>query len=428
MKLPKPTLAALALCLVAPLTACSGSGSDSSSGPVKLVLRQFDPESETKGLAAAIHTWNERHPRIQVELETLSPNNVQQFAREANSGSGPDIDQIGYSDVQFLARPRILLPLDSYLDKDPPAGASGLLATDATRFEGKTWAMPWTADTMALVHNPKALADAGISHPPTTWEELAADAKRISAHGSGATKGFCFPGSGSVTSAQWFAINYFLWSHGSTLVKKDADGNWTTGVSRRQLTRAIDYFDGLFRSGATPAGNKAVQDYSDPTIVNGLARGSCAMSYLPPSTFAPLRQQAKKSGTELRAAVMPEGLKTGATHLGGRALGINRNTAHPGAAWKVVKYLMSATTFKTYDQLPASKATLATVDVPASQKAYTDQLPHARSFGRYLGSGATITSFQEVVDQNFSAVYSGQRSSEDAAGTILDGLDQALED
>ncbi|MEU4896860.1 sugar ABC transporter substrate-binding protein [Streptomyces sp. NPDC044780] len=425
MKLRKWSLAALATCLVVPLAACSGSGP--RNGVVKLVLRQFDPESETKGLAAAIDKWNDKHPKIQVELETLSPNNVQQFAREANAEDGPDIDTIGYSDVAFLAKPRILLPLDDYIKRDPPADYQDLLAKDTISFDGKTWAMPWTADTMALVYNPKALAEAGVDSPPTTWAELAADAKRISSAGSGDTTGFCFPASGSATSAQWFPINYYLWSHGGTLIEKDSSGNWRTGVSQKRLAKVIDYFTSLFSSGAAPKANQAVQDYSDPSIVNSLANGSCAMSYLPPSTFAPLEKQAKSAGTTLTTAVMPSGLTAGATHLGGRALGINRNTAYPDQAWRVVKYLMSAETFATYGQFPASKATLRQVDVPASQRAYVQQLPHARSFGRYLGSEATIASIEQIVNQNFSAVYSGQKSSSKAAGQILDGLTEALE-
>lgn len=430
MKFAKPAMVtAMASCLIVSLAACSGSDSESESesGTVTLVFRQFDPEGEVGGLTTAIDAWNKSHPRVQVEMQTLSPNNVQQFAREANSGSGPDIDQIGYTDVAFLATPKILLPLDDYLKKDPlPGGTKSLLATDMATFDGKTWAIPWTADTMALVYNAKALSAAGIKEPPTTWEQLAADAKRISFSSSGKTSGFCFPASGSATSAQWFAANYYIWSHGGTLVQKDPSGQWQPGVSQAQLTAAIQYFADLFSSGAAPKANQAVQDYSDPTIVNGLATGSCAMSYQPPSTFATLRRQAQAAGTTLTTAPMPSGLTDGATHLGGRALGINRNTEHPEEAWSVIKYLASATTFKTYDQYPASAKTLTELTVPKEQQGYVDQLPHSRSFARYIGSEMTIASIEQLVNQRFSAVYSGQSTSAQAATAILGGLAEGL--
>lgn len=425
MKFTKSAVAAAMLSLVLPLGACSGSGS--GSGSVNLVFRQFDPKGEVAGLTTAIDAWNKSHPKIHVEMQTLSPNNVQQFAREANSGSGPDIDQIGYADVAFVAKPKILLPLDDLMKKDPlPGGTDGLLAKDMVTFDGKTWAMPWTADTMALVYNPKALSDAGVSNPPATWEQLAADAKQISSHSSGKTSGFCFAASGSATSSQWNAINYYIWAHGGTLVQKNASGTWQPGIAQPQLASAIQYFADLFSSGASPKADQAVQDYSDPSIVNGLATGSCAMSYEPPETFASLEKQAKAAGTTLTTAPMPSGLTDGTTHLGGRALGINRNSKHPDEAWQVIKYLMSATTFKTYSQYPASTSTLTELKVPKSQQGYVKQLPHSRSFARYIGSDMTVASIEQLVNQHFSAVYSGQSSSSEAAGAIISGLTKGL--
>jgi multiple sugar transport system substrate-binding protein len=286
--------------------------------------------------------------------------------------------------------------------------------------DDKIWAMPWTADTMALVYNKEALTKAGLSAPPTTWEDLAADAKKIG-------NGFCFPASGAATSAQWFAINYYIWSHGGTLIQKDASGTWAAGVTQDQLTSALDFFNGLFAGGGkTAATNKSFQsvdNYSDPTIVNGLATGTCAMSYMPPATFATLTKQA---GDKVTSAPMPAALTDGNSHLGGRALGINANSKHPDQAWQVIQYLTSADTFKTYTQYPAAKSTLTKVDVPAAQKGYVEQLPHAKSMGRYIGSDLTVASLQQLINQQFSAVYSGQSSSADAAKAILDGIAKGL--
>ncbi|MET0423951.1 MAG: extracellular solute-binding protein [Actinoplanes sp.] len=403
--------ASMAAVLLAGLAACSGDDDSDSGGQVTLVFRQFDPESEIGGLKTAIDTWNTGHPDIQVKLETLSPNNVQQFAREANSGSGPDIDQIAFADVASIAKPKILKPLDGYL-KD----TGDLLATDMVTVDDKVWALPWTADTMALVYNKEALSKAGITAPPTTWEDLAADAAKIK-------DGFCFPAAGSATSAQWFAINYYIWSHGGTLVQKDTSGAWSAGVTEQQLTSALDFFNGLFTSGATGKALQSVDNYSDPSIVNGLATGSCAMSYMPPATFATLTKQA---GDKVTSAPMPGGLTDGNTHLGGRALGINANSKHPDQAWQVIQYLAGADTFKTYTQYPAAKSTLTQVDVPAAQKGYVEQLAHSKSMGRYIGSDMTVASMQQLINQQFSAVYSGQSTSADAAKAILDGIAKGL--
>jgi multiple sugar transport system substrate-binding protein len=425
MRKINPTVVAALVAALALATTAACSGADSADdGPVKLVFRQFDPAGEVKGLQAAVDSWNKSHPDIQVDMQTLSPNNVQQLAREANSGSGPDIAQVAFADVAFLAKPKILQPLDELMDKDPlAAGGDDLLATDMTDLDGKRWALPWTADTMALAYRPQALTAAGIAKPPTTWEELADDAVKISRQTGGKTAGFCFGAAGSATATQWFAINYYLWDHGHALVTKGQDGSWQAGLSQQDLKSAIDFFAGLFTSGATPKAFLSIDNYSDPAIANGLANGSCAMTYEPPQTFATLAKQANGSVT---TAPVPGGLKDGATHLGGRALAINRNTEHPEAAWQFMKYLASAATFKTYQQYPASKSTLSGLDVPKDQQGFVAQLPHSRSFARYIGSGMPVASIQQLVNQQFSAVYSGQSSSDQAAKAILDGLTSGM--
>jgi multiple sugar transport system substrate-binding protein len=416
-----------AVSLVTALVGCSGgdAGGDSGTGEtVHLVFRQFDPASEVTGLQKAVDAWNAKHPDIQVDMQTLSPNNVQQFAREANSGSGPDVAQVAFADVAFLAKPKILTSLDALEKKSPvPGGTENLLATDMTTVDGKSWALPWTADTMALVYRPDSLKDAGISKPPTTWEQLAKDATKISKDSGGKTAGFCFGASGAAGATQWFALNYYLWSHDATLVQKSSSGDWKPGVSKGDLADAIDFFDGLFASGATPKSFQSVNDYSDPSIATGMATGSCAMTYEPPQTFRALAATAKDQVT---TAPMPSGLTDGATHLGGRALALNRNSKHPEQAWEFMKYLVSATTFKTYAQYPASSATLDKLDVPESEKGFTEQLPHSRSFARYIGSAMPIASMQQLVNQELSAVYSGQKSSDAAAGAILDGLSTGI--
>jgi multiple sugar transport system substrate-binding protein len=91
-----------------------------------------------------------------------------------------------------------------------------------------------------------------------------------------------------------------------------------------------------------------------------------------------------------------------------------------------VKYLTSATTFETYQQYPASKATLTDIDVPESEVGYTEQLPHSVAFGKYIGSDMPLATIQQLVVQQFSAVYSGQSDSQTAAEAILAGIESGI--
>jgi multiple sugar transport system substrate-binding protein len=248
-------------------------------------------------------------------------------------------------------------------------------------------------------------------------------AEGITESSGGTTSGFCFAAGAPQNSAQWFPINYYLWDHDTFLMQSD-DGEWTVGVTEDELADTIDYFNDFFTSGTTPASMQALSDYADPAIASGLDDGTCAMTYMPPAAFRAVRDQV---GSELATAPMPGGLVDGSTHLGGRALGINANSEHPEEAWEVIKYLMSADTFATYSQYPASAQTLTELEVDPTEQGFVEQLPHSVPFVKYIGAPVTIASLQELVNQQFSAVYSGQSDSRTAAKTIIDTIEQGLQ-
>lgn len=412
-------LATGALVAAAALSACGGGGT--VDGPVTLTFRQFDPPAETAGLQAAVQAWNEKHPETQVKLETLSgPDSAQQFAREANSGSGPDVVQIANVNVKDLAKPKILRPLDELAATSAPeTPVEDYLALDLARFEEKTWALPWTVDTFALAYRPELLADAGLK-PPTSWEQLADQAKQLS-DVKAKRSGFCLPGASGPDSGQWFAINYYLWSHGATLIKNEG-GTWQVGATAEQLQQAIDWFNGLFTDGGTAKSMIAVASLTDPQIVDGLARGTCAMTLMAPQTF----RKAKELDSSLRTAPMPEALKDGNSHLGGRMLGINASSDHPEQAWEFIRYLNSAEAFTEIDQYPAATSVLTSMKVPEGEEGYQQQLPHSETFGRYIAGPVPVTTITKITNAQFGAVYSGQTDSRAAAEAIVAQLQAEL--
>lgn len=422
MKTPRSITAVSVAAFVLALAACGGSGAE-DDGVVRLSFRQFDPADQIEGLVEAVEAWNEEHADIQLELETLTPNNPQQFAREANSGSGPDIVHIAFADVAFLAEPSILLPLDELMAEAPLPDADSLLATEMTVLDDTTWAVPWTADTMALVYREDALADAGFDHTPSDWDELLDMAGTITDSSDGQVSGFCFAAGAPQSAAQWFAINYYMWSNDFQLIEKNGD-DWTVGATEDELAGAVDFFNAFFTEGITPTSMQALTEYGDPAVIAGLGDGTCAMTYMPPAAFRAAQEQVE---ADLATAPMPSGLEDGATHLGGRALGINANTDHPDEAWQVVQYLLSATTFETYDQYPASASTLTQLDVDPAEQGFVDQLPHSVPFVRYIGAPITIAALQELVNQQFSAVYSGQVDSTTAARAIIESIERELQ-
>ena len=397
----------------------TGSASGGAS-PVSLVFRQFDPPTEIAGLTKVVEAWNSANPKIQVKMETLAgaADYAQQFAREANSGSGPDIVQLGFVNVKDLAKPKILAPVSDLAKKSQPeTPVDKFLALDMNQFDDKTWALPWTVDTFAMAYNDDVLKAAG-KQMPTTWEELRDTAAAIGKTGKA---GFAFAGGSSAAAGQWFALNYYMWSKGFGMVKKDGSA-WVPGGSIEQFTSAMDYFNSLFTTGATPKSMIAVESINDPQIVSSVANGSCAMTMMAPQTL----RQARTTSQKVMTAVMPDGLKDGNSHLGGRALGINASTKNPEAAWEFVKFLNSAKAFESIPQYPAATTVLQAMKVQTGEEGYQKQLPFSRSFARYIQGPVPVATLQKLSCAAFGAVYSGQKAPAQSAKELVDGIAAAI--
>ena len=389
-----------------------------------LVFRQFDPPAEATGLQHAVDSWNEKHPDQQVLMETLSGvGSGQQFAREAHTGSGPDVVQISNVEVQDLAKPSVLLPLDELAEDAPPgARLEDFSALDMARIDGQTWALPWTVDTFGLAYRPDLLKQAGSAEPPTSWPELAAVARQAAGQdGDQQRSGFCFAAGSGPTAGQWFPVNYYLWANDATLIKKGADG-WQVGASVDQFRSAMDYFNSFFSHGASSRSMAAISSITDPQLTDGLVRGSCAMTMMAPQSF----RNTTADSDQVAVAPMPDGLVDGTTHLGGRMLGINANTDDPQLAWEFVRYLNSEKAFRQIDQFAASAPVRNEIGTPANEQAYIDQIGHAESFGQYTGAPIAIPTLQRLVNQEFGAVYSGQKSSQQAAEALVAAIDSRL--
>ena len=211
---------------------------------VELIFRQFDPPGEIAGLVAAVDAWNASHKDIHVTLQTVTGGDAQaQYVREVPAGGGPDIEHMAFVWTRDLGRSKLLLPLDDLIKANPPgAGIDDFLALDLAKFDGKTFGVPWTADTIVLAYRPDLLQKAGITAFPDTWDDFQAAAKKLS---SGNQYGFCFPGGSGPDGGMWFLANYFLWSNGSTLLQETAPGKWELGTTAADVAKAMTYFNGI---------------------------------------------------------------------------------------------------------------------------------------------------------------------------------------
>ncbi|MCC9704482.1 extracellular solute-binding protein [Streptomyces sp. MNU76] len=173
-----------ALGLAAGLSGCGGDA-DAESETVSLTVVATNygdsvrKNSEGYWDRVAL-AFGAEHPGIEVDVQVHDPDEVDEKVAElVERGEAPDIVQTdSYS--EYAARD-LLYSADEVLSVPVQASFVRSLA-NAGEMDRAQYGMPFTASTRLLYYNKDLFAAAGLE-PPTTWDELVADARVLKARG-----------------------------------------------------------------------------------------------------------------------------------------------------------------------------------------------------------------------------------------------------
>ncbi len=98
-----------------------------------------------------------------------------------------DVFYTYFTDVKHVVDTRQAADLTPYVKELKSYGTIQKQLRDIYTVDGKVYGIPRTGYSMGLIYNKKLFKKAGLDpdKPPTTWEEVRADAKRIAALGGG---------------------------------------------------------------------------------------------------------------------------------------------------------------------------------------------------------------------------------------------------
>ncbi|MFE2040828.1 ABC transporter substrate-binding protein [Streptomyces sp. NPDC059477] len=170
-----------ALGLAAGLGGC-GVG---DSGDVTLTLIAADyGDNEANGSeeywADLVQRYEADHPDVTVDVRVYSWNDVDREVKAlVDAGTPPDLAQIGayadYADQDLLYRAGDLLSIPVQADFADQLAIAG-------QVHGVQYGMPFAASTRLLFYNKTLFEQAGIT-APSTWEELAENARQLKDEG-----------------------------------------------------------------------------------------------------------------------------------------------------------------------------------------------------------------------------------------------------
>ncbi|MEU8931371.1 extracellular solute-binding protein [Streptomyces sp. NPDC048409] len=124
--------------------------------------------------------YEAQHPDVKVDVSVYSWNDVDRKVKDmVAAGDAPDLAQIGaYADYAAAGD---LYEAGDLLSIPVQADFPSQLA-EAGQWNHAQYGIPFAASTRVLFYNKTLFSEAGIT-PPTTWDDLAADAKALKAHG-----------------------------------------------------------------------------------------------------------------------------------------------------------------------------------------------------------------------------------------------------
>ncbi|MCB8881018.1 extracellular solute-binding protein [Acidisoma cellulosilytica] len=131
-------------------------------------------------------------------------------------------------------------------------------------YSGVQYGLPFTTSARALFYNKAIFAEAGITNPPKTWEEIQTDAAKIEAKGK---IGFGLPLGPEEAQAETL-----LWFLGNGGAYQSADGKWV--IDSDQNVQTLQFMTQLVKAGDTEP-NPGTKNRTD--LFNEFAQGQIGM-------------------------------------------------------------------------------------------------------------------------------------------------------
>ncbi len=186
-------------------------------------------DAQLAPLTACFREYERGHPGIRiVHQQSAIEDYLQTVLTSRMGGTSPDIYNVYSLLSAQLAEAGVL--------DTPPADIARITDTeyapstvDAIRVAGKAWGIPTEISVYMLIYNKKLFREAGIAAPPHDWNEVVADAAKITkrnAQGKITTMGYAF---GPTVANGVHPFVALLLSHGIEPFKPGLDGTNLAG-------------------------------------------------------------------------------------------------------------------------------------------------------------------------------------------------------
>jgi len=353
-------LALLAVGLL--VVGCTG-GATATPGPVTLhALFMKQAAYSDQDVANMTAAFTAANPNIKIVPEFVSYDSLHDKIVTDQIGGAGQYDVV-LMDTPWPAEFVKAKIVTDITDKVPADFKTGVFDTawTAASYQGKDYGVPWINDTKFLFYDKQMLADAGITSPPKTWDDVVTAAKAIKAKGT-----VQYP-----IVASWIQKEAVIcdWTQLAAVYGAkdffDAQGNPTFNTDGG--VKALEFMKSLLDQGlVNPASLGFTEDDVNSTMSAGKAAMALNWTYGKAVMNDP--KQSKVAGQVDVVASPGQGSVETSGVNGGMSMAVTQSSKHPDEA---LKYALSMASQKsqemdTANAFPMWKASFQNPDLTKS--------------------------------------------------------------
>ncbi len=327
-------------------------GFATSGQKVTIVLSNWhlvEPHWE-KSIKEAVAEFMVRNPDIEVVLDYVSyAEKETKYMIAIEAGVGPDVMHLGPAEVSFglFASRGYFYDLTAFIIQEGPEFLDAWYpaVVKALTYNGKVYGLGNNYQPMVLMWNKRLFAEAGLDpeRPPTTWDEFLVYAKALTRDrdGDGRIDTWGFGTVGRVDPGFQLRFTPLLLSFGADYLTPDMS---CAAINSPEAKEAVKFWVELYTvHGVIPPG---VTDMSPGKVRDQFAAEKIAMKITSAWNLPIVKTIRPDLPWEEIIGVAPVPVKAGLdpeyrTTAFLSYYAMNRNTKHPEAAWRLLKFLTS---------------------------------------------------------------------------------------
>jgi multiple sugar transport system substrate-binding protein len=405
----------LAVAAVLLLAACGGGGSSGggatnlappaeASGPIVLSGWGSSP-AETALLKQVIADFQVKYPKVTVDYQPVSGDYPTAMLAKFSARKPPDVFYLDPNFTQDWVKQQLLEPLDDYIAKsnfDTSKFFPQLVDEFKGQKDGKTYGLPKDWSPLAMFANTALLTTAGITTAPSTWEDLAAAARKIQVPGG---KPLCL-------SADWARALAFVYQNGGSFFNDDKSQVTLDSPATKE---ALTWYVGLVKDGLAATPDKLGSGWCGEALGKGKAAIVIEGNWLVPA----MTDQFPTVKYEIQPLVKG---KQAANLAFTNAYGMAADSKNKSAAWALIQYLNGPDGMKVWTSKGLALPSRSDVPPVAGREVFTDQAADSRPWQFPAGYSNVLT----VMGNEITNAMQGKEDVDTVVKKVSDAATQAL--